>query len=436
MLIQFRFRNFTSFRDETVFSMVASKDASLLDYNTSPIETLRKQRLLRSSVIYGANAAGKSNLVKALAFVKKLVRRSADQSPGNPIKVQPFLLSESTATAPSEFELSFIVDGVRYQYGFSVDHQRVHEERLTAYPKGLPQKWFERTPATDSNESEWYFGPFLKGERERLASLTRSDVLFLSLAARLNHKQLSEVYQWFAARLRILDANSVVPHYLYTADRASKNEQFRNRIRHLLNIADFGITDISIERSEVSPDELPEDMPEELRNLIVSGAIRSVDSFNVRVRHQAKDLLGAYTSLQFEDESNGTQRYFALSGPWIDSLQEGYTLVVDELDASLHPHLVRALISMFHNPDLNLGNAQLIFNTHDTTLLDTSLFRRDQIWFVEKDNSGASHLYSLLEYSPRKDEALAKGYLQGRYGAVPILGDPVWLMGDGQNGQE
>ena len=131
-------------------------------------------------------------------------------------------------------------------------------------------------------------------------------------------------------------------------------------------------------------------------------------------------------ALPLEEESSGTQRLFALSGPLADVLENGWTLFVDELDASLHPLLVRYLVELFHNPQINPKGAQLIFNTHDTTLMDCCLFRRDQIWFVEKDRLGCSHLYPLLDYSPRKDEALAKGYLLGRYGAIPFLGEPQW----------
>jgi hypothetical protein len=160
-------------------------------------------------------------------------------------------------------------------------------------------------------------------------------------------------------------------------------------------------------------------MPAELRNQFVNK--KTLDIF---MRHPVSGI--GEVALPIKDESSGTQRYFALSGPLYDVLENGWTLFVDELDASLHPLLVRYIVELFHNPQINPKGAQLIFNTHDTTLMDGSLFRRDQIWFVEKDRQGCSHLYPLLDYSPRKDEALAKGYLLGRYGAIPFLSEPQW----------
>ena len=431
MLIEFRFKNFASFRDEQVLSMVASSYKTLAEENTISVPSLGKRRLVRSAVVYGANASGKSNLVAALEFVKVFVQMSADQKPGTEIPLNPFLLDKTSAASRSEFEVTFIHNAVRYQYGFSADHRRVYEEWLIAYPKGFARKWFERSPDPDTDESEWYFGPHLKGEKEKLVLLTRPDVLFLSVAAKFNHKQLSEAYNWFANHLRVIGVGNVVDLdcFLFTANLTVSDKDFNRRIASLLRDADFGIEDFSVQERKA----LPEDMPEELRRLISRYGAEWAGKFEVQLQHRTEGRPAVRFPLELE--SDGTQRVFRVGGPWIYTLQHGFTLVVDELDASLHPHLVRGLVSMFHNPDLNSRNAQLIFNTHDTTLLDSSLFRRDQIWFTEKDNSGASHLYPLLDYRPRKDEALEKWYMRGKYGAIPIIGGLDLLGGDTSDGK-
>jgi len=433
MLIQFRFKNFRSFRDEQVLSMVASTDKTLRDENTIHATTLSKQRLVRSAVVYGANASGKSNLVSALGFVKSFVQHSADQELEAEIPLQPFLLDNTSSKSRSEFEVTFIHKGIRYQYGFSVDRKRVYEEWLIAYPKGQPQKWFERSPSSES-KSEWYFGSQLKGEKGKLVSLTRPDVLFLSVAAKFNHEQLSSVYQWFSKYLRVIEADRDASHFFYTAKKALASQPFSVKLGELLRFADFGVADFSIEKSE----SLPEDMPEELRQLITSGRgrVQWSGQFNVQLRHRVSGSMETSIPLSLDDESKGTRRLFSIGGPWIDVLQHGYTLVVDELGSSLHPLLARELVSMFHSSDLNPRNAQLVFDTHDTTLLDSSIFRRDQVWFVEKDNGSVSHLYPLLDFSPRKEEALGRGYLRGRYGAIPILGDLAGFGAEAADGKD
>lgn len=418
MIVQIRFKNFKSFRDEQVLSMVASSDKTMLEENTNLEPALGKQRLLRSAVIYGANASGKSNATEVFAFLRTFVSKSADKPVDADIPVEPFQLKKSTAKSPSEFEVIFVNHGVRYQYGFSADRKRIHSEWLIAYPKGLPQKWFERASKSSDTKPEWYFGPQLKGEKERLASLTRPDVLFLAVAAKFNHVQLSSVHHWFRQHLRAIQADDET-HLLYTAEQLEKDDRYRQQIRRLLAFADLGIVDVSAKPSTTFPDE----MPQEIRDLIVKTGGHWSGAYDIQFRHRSKEADENEPTFPMEIESKGTQRLFCLSGLWINALHRGYTLAVDELGSSLHPILVKELVRMFHDRKLNSRDAQLIFNTHDTTLLDSTIFRRDQIWFAEKDNSGASHLYPLLDFSPRKAEALGKSYLRGRYGAVPLVSE-------------
>ena len=428
MLIEFNFKNYRSYRDHHTFSMVASADKDLLN-NTIETNALGKIRLNRSAVIYGANASGKSNLIEAIGFVEEFIRTSAERTPNWQIPVKGFVLDKSTRDKPSEFEVTFLCEDVRYEYGFIVDHKHVYEEWLIAYPKGSAQVWFERTVDSDSSEGNWYFGRRLKGEKNRLVPLTRPNALFLSVSAQFNHEQLKPIYDWFVNKLMIVnlgDPPRLLEHM--AVEYLSDNPDIKKDVRNLLRYADLGIIDFSIEETSLAikaasaGTNLPNDLPEELTQFFAAlenvGEKTNVAQKSVQMYHQSDDHK---IPISFDKESFGTRRLFALAPLILHSLKRGSVLFIDELDSSLHPLLVRALVQKFHDPKTNPGNAQLIFNTHDTTLLDQTLFRRDQIWFTEKSVDGATQLYSLLEYKPRKSEALSKGYLQGRYGAVPFL---------------
>lgn len=418
MLVEFRVSNFRSFRDEQVFSMVASADKTHPENTITP-RARAKQRLLRSAVLYGANASGKSNFVQALSALQNLVGGSVTPRASGARQIKPFLLDRTARGAPSRFEITFVYQDVRYQYGLTLDQEHILDEWLIAYPKGAPQTWYERRPSPDTGESTWYFGPRLTGERNRLAALTRPDALFLTVAATFNHRQLSLPFNWLNDHLRVVDANRVDDglHWA-TVDLVQNHPETRRTVEHLLRHADLGILDFSCEERPGEEQELPADLPEELR----ASTLRS-PQLEIKMFHESDDPEGHRIAVAWDDESLGTQRYFALGGLLAHTLADGFVLVVDELDASMHPILVQTLIRMFHDPSINRNNAQLVFNTHDTTLLDASIFRRDQIWFVEKHRSGASHLYPLLDFSPRKDEALGKGYLEGRYGGIPFVED-------------
>ncbi len=424
MLVEFRVKNYKSFRDEQVLSMVASSDKSLPD-NTMAVESFGKQKLLRSAVVYGANASGKSNLIKAIRFADRFIRQSDTFKPETEIPIQLFQLDKNSQQTPAKFEFTFIHQEIRYQYGFTADRQRIYEEWLIAYPKGRGQTWFERTLKPNSNEYTWQYSNHLKGDKKQLEKLItkKPNALFLSVAATFEHEQLYSVYQWFANNLLIIDVNEMNEMLeIVTAEKAITNNNFHEIMKKRLQFADLGIADFLIEK-KVSTFNLPDNLPNELRHIFEGEGEESME-LDIQMNHQTQE--GSLVSFPTRDESLGTRRYFALGAPWFDTFSNGATLFVDELDASLHPILVRALVAEFHNSALNSQNAQLIFNTHNVTLLDHALFRRDQIWFVEKDKGGASHLYPLLDFSPRKDESLAKGYLQGRYGAIPLIREDLW----------
>ena len=420
MLIEFSVTNYRSFLPPQSLTLTANTSSELQEENSfvSPVSNL--PRLLRSVVVYGPNAAGKSNLVQAIAFMKRFVLSSAKESQeGEKIDVTPFLFNRQGSRNSSEFELLFIQDGIRYQYGFAVNSKRVTGEWLFAYPEGRAQKWFERNFDPETQEDIWYFGPKLTGRRKVWQEATRSNALFLSTAIQLNNEQLKPIFNWFDHKLHVIGQGEN-PHPGFSTGECEEEEK-KKKILKFMNAADLSITDIFLEKKEFSTKDLPAEMPQNIKEEI-SKELDGKKLTSLFFMHPSSDT-GEDVALEFDEESAGTRKLFALAGPWLDVLNNGLVLFVDELDTSLHPLLVRFLLNLFHNPETNRHNAQLFFTTHDTTVLDQSLMRRDQVWFVEKDAENATRLYPLSDYKPRKGEALQKGYLYGRYGALPFPGE-------------
>lgn len=414
MLVEFRVKNFHSLRDEQMLSLVASRDKSLLDTNTLETGIKATPAVLRSAAIYGANASGKSNVVKALQYMRGVVAESATLQPGQTFSVQPFRLDGESAGQPTQFEITFLLDGVRYQYGFALTIQRIVSEYLLVYKAFKPQRWFERHFDADTGKDTYEFGPGLKGAKQVWEGATRPNALFLSMAVQLNSNQLRPVFEWFVNRLAIF--NEVTPLAPQFSVQMLGQTEKRREICDFLAAADVSIADIEVVTRKVPGQAVHFDL--------VSGETEvrteQVEENQLRFKHVTEHGEAVF---DLADESNGTRNLLFLAGPVLDILKKGLTLVIDELDTSLHTLLVRRLVQLFHSPQINTGGAQLIFTTHDTSLLDApDLFRRDQIWFVEKSGDQASSLVSLSDFSPRKKEALERGYLMGRYGGVPFLG--------------
>jgi len=414
MLIEFRVKNFRSLRDEQVLSMVASSDKSLLDTHAANTGLKAVPHLLKSAAVYGANASGKSNLIKALQYMRGVVVESAALQPGQTFdRLQPFKLDATSVSQPTEFEVTFILSGVRYQYGFAMNSQRIVSEQLLVFKAFKPQRWFERHFDAISGKDIYEFGPSLKGAKNLWEGATRANALFLAVAVQLNSEALRPVFEWFANRLVIFNEQSPLsPHF---SVQMLKIEEQRKAICEFLRAADISISDIEVATKQAMVHTLNFDLATGKRE--DTAGEQAVDEVKF---HHITDHGRAVFDLM--DESSGTRNLLFLTGPILDILNKGQTLVVDELDTSLHTLLVQAIVRLFHQSLVNTGGAQLIFTTHDTSLLDAyGLFRRDQIWFVEKHPDQSSSLYPLLDFSPRKNEALERGYLQGRYGALPLL---------------
>ncbi len=419
MLIEFSVTNFKSIQSTQTLSLAASNTTELQEQNCFTSSEKGLPRLLRSVAIYGPNASGKSNLLEAIDFMRRFVIQSANKrQEGEPIQVTPFLFNVENHAKPSEFEVLLLQDEIRYQYGFAVNQTRVTHEWLIAYPEGRPQRWFEREYDVDSNEDKWYFGSKFKGYKTILQDQTGANALFLSTAVQLNNEQLKPVYNCFHKKLRTIGVSGLSP--TYTAS-VCKNNEGRMKILDFLKAADLSIADLQVEMKKFELSDLPSDMPEPIKALIHK-EMDGKELPDVKFLHSVTGS-EEFIPLDPDEESVGTRKLFALAGPWLDVLENGYVLFVDELNNSMHPMMVRFLIKLINNPKKNTKNAQLIFTTHDTSILDNEIFRRDQIWFTEKDTDNATRLYPLTDFTPRKGEALEKGYLNGRYGALPYFGE-------------
>jgi AAA15 family ATPase/GTPase len=414
MLVEFSVRNFRSIRERQTLSLVA--EASGKELRASHVfdpGAPATPELLRSAVIYGPNAAGKSNLILALSFVKKFVLNSArGGQQGDAIDVVSFQMDLESKNQPSEFEIIFVEAGVRYQYGFVLTRQRVEKEWLIAYPKGNPQLWFERNQGKD-----WKFSTYFRGQKKVWQEATRDNALFLSTAVQLKAEQLTPVFNWFLDRFRGIAPYARVSSS-YSTSQCEHDSSVRQQIIGFLQQADFGIHNIKIDHRQFDESMLFKDMPDPVRQFF----LKDMENHKLTDVHFSHRLeTGDEIFLEMSEESGGTQKLFGLAGPWLDVLSNGRVLVIDELDTSLHPLLIRHLVGMFHDPAVNQKNAQLIFSTHDTSLLQRDVFRRDQVWLAEKDHHLQSHFYPLTDFKVRKEENIERGYLQGRYGALPLL---------------
>jgi hypothetical protein len=423
MLIEFSVGNFRSFKEIATLSMVAaklsSKDKALDENNV--FEVAGAPPLLTSTAIYGANASGKSNLVAAMAFMREFALNSHKETqPTGAIDTERFLLSLATISQPSHFEIVFVVDGTRYRYGFDVTPERVEREWLFLVPSRREARLFERVG------DEIVLSERFREGRE-IEARTRSNALFLSVVAQFNGPIAQRVLRWF--RQIGIASGLQDESMLYYTLNSFLDGTHRDDVRELIRRLDLGIEDVVVERIS-APAELglPDGAPEALRTVLT--ALRELPDSNlyaVRTIHGQNGNGDASATQETFDlnvhESAGTRKLFSMAGPLMKALDEGQLLVIDELDARLHPLMTREIIALFNSRQTNPQHAQLIFTTQDTNLLDNRLLRRDQIWFTEKNRQGATQLYSLAEFKVRNDEAFERNYIQGRYGAIPFLGD-------------
>lgn|GEM_PF-7809 len=415
MLIAFTVQNFRSIRDLQTLSMEARKDDHLAWSNV--IED-GKLRLVKSAAIYGPNASGKSNLIQAMVWSRNFVLRSSKEGQvGDNVDVVPFVLSSETENAPSHFETEFRLNGFDYRYGFEVTTKEVCSEWLyRKSPTAKEARLFTRE-RQDFQVSTANFN-----EGKGLEKRTRSNALFLSVCAQFNGEESGKVLGWMK-RFRHVSGLENDEFFGFTADLL-QDANHRSKLLELAQKADFNIQGLRSELEQITEDKLPAGMPPELKTRLLS---ENAMSAGIKTTHHKLDanqkIIGEVEFDLEEDESSGTQKFVALSGPIMHTLQEGSILLVDELEAQLHPRLTQAIVDLFHSP-VNRKNAQLVCATHDVTLLDPERFRRDQIWFCEKDQTGATDLFTLADIDSnlvRPTSKFSRQYMLGLFGAVPQL---------------
>ena len=418
MLIQFSIENYRSIKERQTLSMVTS--TSKIERSRCLLHTGFKAApaLLEVTAIYGPNGSGKSTLVNAMDFFQDFVMDSHKLQPGEPIDaISPFLFSKKTTTQPSTFEAVFVKDNFLFQYGFTADNKKVHDEWLYATPAGnqkqKPQTWFKRN-SKDIKQST--IKRELKGAKEAWKEGTGENHLFLSVAANRQSEDFKKPFNWIKSNLRVLTSPGRL-HYGYTANQILQNKRKKNIIS-LMKDLDLFFDDVSVVEKTLAEsdfkglDKLPPSVKEELLKEMLGKKHTEVFT-----RHKIEE--GGHCTLPLESESAGTQQLFALAGPIIDVFEGGSTLVVDEIHNSLHPLALKKIISLFQDKEVNKKNSQLIFTTHDTNAMN--YLERDQIWLLEKRKFGNTTFSALSEFKGRPDEAIEKRYLGGRYGAIPNI---------------
>jgi AAA15 family ATPase/GTPase len=420
MLIQFSVKNYKTFAEEVKLSMVASKDDTLKEKNV--FSSGFGYDLLKCAVVYGANASGKSKLVEGMLFMKKFVENSANYQSNRKIDADPFKLSTVKEKEPSMFEVIFVYENEMYRYGFEVTTEKIISEWLfVRQNNGKPKEtelFYREEQKFEYNKTKFKVKSLIDNDR------VKENTLLLSKADVENEKTAKKVFHWITNNLNVLFASKEEGFVGYTVSKLQEDSNNKQQIIKFLDSADLGIEDLLPIFED--PEKLPKGLIEMLERKSDGKPIKVFSDVNTSRKkfNEYLEFVGNTTFSMEDDESQGTSKYFALSAPILDTLENGTTLFVDELDAKLHPNLVSKIVALFNSNITNPKNAQLIFNTHDTNLLSSGLFRRDQIWFTEKNHYGAADLYSLAEFKNiRKDDNYEKNYIAGKYGAIPFLGD-------------
>lgn len=411
MLLEFSITNFLSFKEKNTFSMIASKDKEHDDNYFS----VGNDNILKSTAIYGANASGKSNLFKIIALISSMIMRSNIYSPNVKLPIIPFKLDKETVNSPSEFEIKFLVDSIRYIYVFKADSDNIYEESLFYYPNGRPVKIFER-----KNIDEYSFNASDEKKLNDIKEKNTHNKFFLSTATNWNYEKTIPAFNFLTETLGVVLSYDQLNNYSYNRYCHDENKELESFALNFLEKADFNISGYNVVEEKITEDKLI-GMPDIVRPFV------KVDSlvYKINTKHI---INGNEFILDITEESMGTQAVFSFIPVLKDVLDNGKVLIIDEFDKSLHPYIVKYFVEIFNDVDLNKNNAQLIFNTHDTNLLDLEILRRDQIWFIEKSNiDAASTAYPLDDFSVRKTENVEKGYLLGRYGAIPFLNNNIDL---------
>lgn len=410
-LLSFTVENAHSYRDETEFSMVATRLAEDDARRDLKLAGLKNPiGALPVAGIFGANASGKTTILRAMADMRSFVLRSFQREDGiSGIGRNYFALDPRSEKSSSSYAVDLAIDGVRWQYGFEIDDERVWEEYAYHYPKGRRVLLYHRKGEV------FKFGVSLLSRGQLLKDLIRDNILLLSVIGKIRDKEPLPLYNWFIDNFIYIDSGNREDRIEHTSEMIQDNT-YKSKIMNMIRSADLGVTDIR----QVEPD--------------------------IEVNRFFKDIMlkhsGVNKDVELDTiyESSGTKAWIALIGPVIDAIQDSSVLLVDELGGSLHPHLISVLVNTFQDKDINPNFAQIIFNSHDMTILNRhrSFLGRDQIWFTQKTIDGVSNLYSHVEFWPRPRREIAPygPYLKGRYGALPVINESEILVATNQDYHE
>ena len=392
MLVQFSVNNFKSIKDTITFSMVtSSKDKDLGNsFNVG------KFNLLKSAVIYGANASGKSNFLKAMSFMGRMVlNKNKVMQSTDILAYYPFKLNSDTNDSSSFFEIVFFIDDVKYRYGFDLDNTTVYEEWLYSSTVGKESKLFHRDIDSNDYVNQTKFKEGFKFfDKENSTIDISENQLFIWKCDQNGGTVSKTIFNWFN-RFNVIDGIDERGYTQYSLNKMQSNE-FKSEMVSLVKTADIGIDDIVLEKEKISSAMLEKmNLPIDLKEKILENGGLHKDLLNTyhKLYDKNNDEIGTVVFDLYKEESKGTRKFFKISAPILNTLREGKVLIVDELDASLHPMLTQHLVELFHDEKINTKKAQLIFATHDTNMLSHHMFRRDQIWLTEKDRYGITNMY-------------------------------------------
>ena len=413
MIIEFNIENCFSFKDKVSFSMLASNIKER--FPETNVFDIKNQKLLKTSVIYGANGSGKTNLFKALLFMRNFVLLSANSVVENPINPPIFLFSTETQELPCFLELVFISSGIQYRYGFKLNKASVLSEWLYYVPKDREVKLFVR------NEQNIELGRQFEKEGKPRRDQVNENSLFLSVLAQRNGDMSKGIVKWFANINMVFSSGDILEQSWrgFILNQINKNDAYvQNNILPFLKATDLSIENIVPEKMDI-PESVLNTMSDNIKKSTLGGIViktshKKYDNKNNYVGDVPIDLMS--------QESSGTVKLFYMAAPIISVLKNGGVLLIDEMDARLHIDILKLISNLFHSNNDNKLNAQLIFNVQDVSLLEEKIFRRDQIWFIKKDKYGKSNIYSLVDYKVRNDSSYKKDYLNGLYGALPNIG--------------
>ena len=421
MLLRFGVSNHLSIRDyqELSFATSSLKDQreGLIDCDVAP-----QGSVLPALVIYGPNASGKSNFIAAIRAMQSMIlwSQTRGKPDGGVLTRRPFRLDHDSSGLPSHFDIDFVIDGVRHHYGFETSSKVFEAEWLYAFPKSHQRVLFER------QGDSFRFGRGLRGQNNTIAGLTRPNSLFLSAAAQNGHEYLSKVFGFFRSILNV--GNISVPGPV-ASNRVAQEGGLDPRVISFLGNINTGVVDYRQREIEL-PEEVRavrQELATVLKKITDTPDDIEMDEDDKHVilelAHRGRD--GEEIFLDLDLESAGTRRLLIVLGLAYQALDQGWLVCVDELDASLHTQASEAVLKLFSSRERNTRDAQIIATTHDTNLLKSSVLRRDQVWFTEKDPEGSTQLYPLTEIRTRRGDDIRRGYLQGRYGAIPFAGAPL-----------